>query len=578
MRTVKTVAASASYTGTSGPVVTVLDVVSWDATLDAGWSPYAQGHLTVTLPDAATLAGLDPRTGGRITLTVTASHEGSAFLDSTRTFDLGVRSRVVDRVQGTVALTLASDEALLQDAGLVASAPDTSALAHQSSVRGIVSSIVLPRISATLSAGTDDADFTTLTGVTNALKNPSAEGSAAPWTEAGNCTVDWQASGGYQSDGCVHVASIGSGLVQVLADTSDTYWPATVGDSWTFSLYANADSSGPRKLQPVIRWFDDSKAQVNGDAKGTAVAIPASGYARATVTDVCPPGATQFWAFANITGGTVPDQECWLDEGMLVKGDGLDTGGTALAYFDGDTTDTGLYNYTWSGAPHDSSSQRTPVFDRAPDTLTHQPGVSMWDFISPVLQQSGLRLFCDEQRVWRLVAAPYRLPGVVTIATGYNAYTGSETVDRDATEPDGTPVWYDAVVVKYTWNDENNVSQTAYDVAGDAAAMRVWLKEVQSPYPGPGAAKMWLARGQGRAETLALTARTDYSATPGMNATVTLADVFDAYVSSVAWSSDSDDMTVGTLQVVDAPAGSWALVPAATTWADLAGAWSAWTS
>ena len=123
-------------------------------TLDESWSPYAQGRLTLVTPDD--LDQLDPREGGRCTITLTRKF-GNSLLTSmltalfgsgttasltmaygagltsaisavyghvwtagetrrnqSRTFDLGIRQREITTA-GTVELALSSDEALLQD-------------------------------------------------------------------------------------------------------------------------------------------------------------------------------------------------------------------------------------------------------------------------------------------------------------------------------------------------------------------------------------------------------------------------------------------------------------------------------
>ena len=170
-----------------------LPITAGTVTLDETWSPYAQADVTIDLPDAATLAQLDPRRGGRALLTLAARYgapapvsdltalwggqplsaitaawggltlrtitaqlsepynDGGHRDSSIRTLDLGVVERRIDRRAGTVRLALASDEALAQDYR-----PTTPTLPPTTSVRTCVA-LALARIGATLEPGAADA-------------------------------------------------------------------------------------------------------------------------------------------------------------------------------------------------------------------------------------------------------------------------------------------------------------------------------------------------------------------------------------------------------------------------------------
>lgn len=171
----------------------LLPITSGTVTLDETWSPYAQADVTIDLPDAATLAQLDPRRGGRALLTLAARYGAPAPVSdltalwgaqplsaitaawaglnlrtitaqlsdpynadghrdsSVRTLDLGVVERTIDRRAGTVRLALASDEYLAQDYR-----PTSTTLPPTTSVRSCVS-VALARIGAALEPGTADA-------------------------------------------------------------------------------------------------------------------------------------------------------------------------------------------------------------------------------------------------------------------------------------------------------------------------------------------------------------------------------------------------------------------------------------
>lgn len=98
--------------------VTSLSVIAGSLTLDETWSPYAQGELTIVAPNDMSV--IDPRTNARVTLTFTYTPLGTTIPAQTLTADLGIRSYQREQ-DGTVTLTLQSDEAFLQDLQIWAS-------------------------------------------------------------------------------------------------------------------------------------------------------------------------------------------------------------------------------------------------------------------------------------------------------------------------------------------------------------------------------------------------------------------------------------------------------------------------
>lgn len=95
---------------------------------------------------------------GKTAAAITADYSGTWNLfglltNRTRSFDLMLRARVVDYVAGTVELTLASDEAILQDVALIAAMSWTPAT---TSVRALVAIVLGYCGLAALVAGTAD--------------------------------------------------------------------------------------------------------------------------------------------------------------------------------------------------------------------------------------------------------------------------------------------------------------------------------------------------------------------------------------------------------------------------------------
>ena len=234
------------------------------------------------------------------------------------------------------------------------------------------------------------------------------------------------------------------------------------------------------------------------------------------------------------------------------------------AFFDGDTTDTTEYGYQWSGAASATTSKRQALVNRPPSMLVWDTGESAWDFIDPLMSSVGFRLFCDEQRKWRLVDEAYIVDGLVTVASGFNASEGREDISRNDES------WADAVVVKYSWLNADGAEQVAYDIAKNPSWSRAKLIEYSRPYPGPGAAAYLLSRAQGQGRMMDVAAISSFGATPNMSITVTMPDteIQSGYVSSVEWDSLTDEMRIGTRGSTDTPASGWSLIPVGEKWSD----------
>lgn len=185
------------HTWTAKLGVAVLDIIRGEVTLDRNWSPYAQGSLTIAMPDSTTFAALDPRIapphialdverrfsdldftsdetalwGGATTALLTTLFGGlltSAITNyparlvwnstpgaaSRRHMVLSVRGRDVNPDQ-SVTLTLASDEGILGDIRVLG-APYGGWVYVYATVRAFISAF-LTSMGFTLQAGTADA-------------------------------------------------------------------------------------------------------------------------------------------------------------------------------------------------------------------------------------------------------------------------------------------------------------------------------------------------------------------------------------------------------------------------------------
>lgn len=182
------------------------------------------------------------------------------------------------------------------------------------------------------------------------------------------------------------------------------------------------------------------------------------------------------------------------------------------------------------------------------DLIVWFPGVSGWDYLTPILQKASLRLFCDEWRRWQLVPATFDTPGMVVIDSGVNATGAVDSISRDRAAE-----WFDSAVLTYQWEDSAGNQHTRYDTFAPFNHTKTFTQTFDAVYPGPGAAQALVERAQGRGRVLDLAAVSDYHTRPGQTITSTLPDMSPVVgrVSSVRWAFPDDEMRVGTRNVTE---------------------------
>lgn len=201
------------------------------------------------------------------------------------------------------------------------------------------------------------------------------------------------------------------------------------------------------------------------------------------------------------------------------------------------------------------------------DASTWEPGVTGWDFLEPLVQKSGGRLWCDESRVWRLEETLAILPGAVVLSYLGTVTDASDTLSRAADQ------WCDAVVVRYEWTDNLGVRQVQYDseiAPGGGSKVRL-VTHTDLRYPGPGAALNILRHTAGKGRTVDIAAVSDYAATPGVACVISIpnAPTQTGVVSGVTWRQPADEMTVKSRDLTDTPPFVWVLVLPDLVWTDL---------
>ncbi|MGK9146669.1 hypothetical protein KXS11_03455 [Plantibacter flavus] len=216
------------------------------------------------------------------------------------------------------------------------------------------------------------------------------------------------------------------------------------------------------------------------------------------------------------------------------------------------------------GVGLDEDSTDAPVSVDNADSLIWNPGVSGWDYVYPLVQKAGLRLYCDEARRWKLVRATRNTEDLMVLTADHNVTSGRDKISLDDD-------WYDAVVITYKWRDPATATtMIAYDIAGDYRAKNVFAETRDVPFPGPGAADALLGRKQGRGRVLDVSAVSDYSAAPGRALAITLpgTPVQTGYTSSVTWSFPDDEMRIASRALIDTPESAWMFLPVGEKWTD----------
>lgn len=196
------------------------------------------------------------------------------------------------------------------------------------------------------------------------------------------------------------------------------------------------------------------------------------------------------------------------------------------------------------------------------------PGQKAWDFLAPAIQLAGLRLYCDERRIWHLVTMDTVADGTVTLST--------ETTVSDATPAlDFEQGGYDSVVCIYRWTTSAGVQMIRYDVAGASPGRNTFVKEYPDTiYPGPGAAAALLARREKRRQRIPITAAALYSTRPTMKLTLHSAaeGTYGGRVAAVTFNYPQRDMDVDGYDFEFIPPDAVSMIPEGIATEDLSGA------
>ncbi|WNM25246.1 hypothetical protein [Demequina capsici] len=485
---------------------TALPLKSGRVVMDASWSPYIQAEIAIPKQASAVLDTLDPRAAARVSLTVSRTNPAQS-----RTFNLGVRERIVDHENSDVIVKLASDEARLQDASRVSSMVDDGASSRQRTdgnsmldLRNLVNGYVFDHL---------------VPG--NLTRNPSV---SVAWVCSASAVV--AAGSSFAGQTIYFDRGVASAAVSLDIGASDED-EVTPGAAYTYSVDLMASLAGVSVSLVVY----DGTTIINSATR----TVLASTWSRQSIGFTAP---TSGRVHLRVYWSSTPSATTRLHVGRLA----LASGTTAL---------------TWARPSLVADSSITYDFTANPGALTLPPGLNLWSYLEPLLQLAGARLYCDEAMAWHLVAADAVQSGQLILNKGDNVTDATDTITRES-----NGAWWEAVVIRY--DDGTTVK---YDAAGKPGGLTLRL-DYDRPFPGAGAAARLLARSQGRGRVFDLKAISNYAATPGMALSASLpdTDTQTGAVLAVEWAWPADEMRVTSRGLIDTVAGSWALQSTGLTW------------
>lgn len=518
-------------------------VVGGSVTLDDRHSIYATATVRLEQMTGAAFAALDPRPlGVRATFTLGQDITDPSPSTQTRDFNLIIYSRAKEK-DGTVTLGLASDELLLELRALVGSALHDYYTGVGATARDVVNGVLNDYAGgAALAAGALNGDVTRAIGMTNLIPNPSIETTSAAWVDDAGVSSfarsnTFAARGSWSLRWTCNAGTAAMRLVDRIP-VEQLQW-------YTVACYIR--STVARQFRIRLRYHD---ALVGGnmlreDTLITLAATPTTGFTRYTIAgqpNRAPEKAVAVQIYFETLGNAAGNIH-YLDEIEFVKipeqafdrlsyplpsqaftGSFLPFVGDLPSYFDGtgdsDAAVAPYYTYAWNGTAHESTSRRTPSTAYAFDLCIMKPGQFARDFVQPIVGITGGRLFCDEARVWRLVADTYTVAGTITLDEDDNLIDADDNVSLTASE-DGIPTYFVGAVIAYRYIDRvTGLSRVDYGKAGSSLGP-VWSTQVNTPYPGDGPAAAALARAAGRGRAVTPTAFVDYTATPGRAVAIT---------------------------------------------------------
>lgn len=197
---------------------------------------------------------------------------------------------------------------------------------------------------------------------TNLCPNPSFETNTTGWAAGSDTASVARGSGGYSSSfSCVATTvSVPPGASGTSYVNSPQMTGVVAGAThyFTFAIYqdpaAALGTSVTGSSRGVVRWYNSSGVQIGSDVAISSASFGNRTWLVRSFSLVAPAGAARVAVFPSLSWTNNYFQTVWTEfriDQMCVS--------TVPGYFDGDSADTGAYQYDWTGAANASTSTRT---------------------------------------------------------------------------------------------------------------------------------------------------------------------------------------------------------------------------
>jgi hypothetical protein len=542
--------------------------------LDEGATPYATASVTIGMPTLAQLAALDPQDRPTIRIQADRRRVNGTFtgvVNSALDITLRVVDRSIDARAATVTLTLANDESFLD----YAPTEDLDFQDASYSVRIIIGR-VLQRALALAAAPAvftrPDSRYKTARTLRNLIPESSFEYPFSQWKGV-NATLTRSGLNAKSGGNSLRIAPTTQGRFDSYAETDVSLTP---GKTYRLSAWATSDYGIGGGVDPIYSRRIGVFTTVNGVTTPVGTSYNAGpafrGEATSEVVAVFTvPEGTRSTTVRLYNGRDTQVAGAYHYDAVMLIEAPFSEDGKQVAYFDGSTPDDDLYVYAWDGDRELSTSTRRARIDRPGETLIWRQGQTARDYLAPILQAAGLRLFQQVNGDWTAVDNSYIALFPRRLDHLLNLYQITETGGFNSTHPDGSPLWADAVAVTYNWLDGNGERATRVDI--DAAPNYRKLYQVtldDTVYPGPGAAAYIRSRLAMRSRQVTVTGRVDLSVVPSQELTVSAqhTGLQTGLVDSVEFDFDADEMTIVGKRMTATPTTAWNQLSNGVRWSD----------
>jgi len=155
-----------------------------------------------------------------------------------------------------------------------------------------------------------------------------------------------------------------------------------IGDVHTISAYVRHDSASSRDARIDYVWEDNTHTAIGSITTGTVTSVPGSVWTRISMTTT--PASGVYLRIYVVGVSLLSTESLWVDSVQV------DPSTTLRSYFDGNTSPSGIYTYSWEGAANTS-----PSYENKPKNITIKTGANaVWnpDNLSDALPGIGFVL------------------------------------------------------------------------------------------------------------------------------------------------------------------------------------------